>query len=458
MFLLWNLELFYTKTLYFVKLMMKLNMQNIDYSQIQTAAGLSNLCDVPTGLSPTVKEKKILRDLALRVKELSSRPIEDEKKKLWTSHNDLKLVRPLVFCDPENGWNEIITQDQILCTDPLLRVWEMALRKEIFWGEEMQDDRVIEDVFYVPYFYKDTGYGLTEIKEQTDASGSFRYISPIKNYDEDFEKLMIPQIEVNEQNTLAIKNMAEELFGDILSVRLRGIWWWSLGMTWDYIKLRGLENLMLDMMLEPDWVHRMMDFLTQSVHSRLNYLETNHLLSLNTGGTYVGSGGFGWTKELPENLLQEQITTKDMWGFCESQETVGISPEMFAEFILPYQLTIMERFGLNCYGCCEPLDLRWKYICKIPRLRRVSVSPWANIPQMAEFLEDKYIMSIKPSPTSLAQPNIDETSIRKSLEDTLRETKGCHVELIMKDNHTLGNNPLNATRWCKIAKELVCNL
>lgn len=190
-------------------------MQNSDYSQIQTAAGLSNLCDVPTSLSPTVKEKKILRYLALRVKELSSRPIEDEKKKLWTSHNDLKLVRPLVFCDPENGWNEIITQDQILCTDPLLRVWEMALRKEIFWGEEMQDDRVIEDVFYVPYFYKDTGYGLTEIKEQTDASGSFRYISPIKNYDEDFEKLMIPQIEVNEQNTLAIKNMAEELLGDI---------------------------------------------------------------------------------------------------------------------------------------------------------------------------------------------------------------------------------------------------
>ena len=75
-----------------------------------------------------------------------------------------------------------------------------------------------------------------------------------------------------------------------------------------------------------------------------------------------------------------------MWGFGESQETVGVSPEMFAEFVLPYQLPILERFGLNCYGCCEPLDKRWEYVKQIPRLRRVSVSPWSNRAFMAERL------------------------------------------------------------------------
>ena len=429
-----------------------------DFSMEQTAAGLSNVCGIPTKLKPSEEERTVLRELAWRVKEIASSPVEEEKKKLWTAHNGLRKVRPLVFCDPENGWNEIITQDKIRCTDPLLRVWEMALRKEIFWGTEMLDDRVIEDIFYVPYYYHDSGYGLSEKKEQVSASGSFKYISPIKDYKRDFEKLRIPEITVDMEMTTAIKEMAEELLGDILTVRLRGIWWWSLGMTWDYIKLRGLENFMLDFMLEPDWVHKTMDFLTRSVHSKLDFLEKNHLLSLNTQGAYVGSGGFGWTDELPAELPQDRIRLKDMWGFCESQETVAIDPAMFAEFILPYQITIMERFGLNCYGCCEPMDPRWEYVKKIPRLRRVSVSPWAKIPLMAEYLGDRYIMSVKPSPTPLASAVADEDEIRRSLKETLQATRDCHVELIMKDNHTLGNNPQNAVRWCRIAEELVNNL
>jgi hypothetical protein len=32
----------------------------------------------------------------------------------------------------------------------------------------------------------------------------------------------------------------------------------------------------------------------------LDFLEKNNLLSLNNESTYVGSGGFGWTHELPQ--------------------------------------------------------------------------------------------------------------------------------------------------------------
>lgn len=69
----------------------------------------------------------------------------------------------LVFCDPENGWNEIIPKDRILCRKRLFRVWEMALRKELFWGREMGDDRVIESYFNVPYNYTDSRSGLEKI-------------------------------------------------------------------------------------------------------------------------------------------------------------------------------------------------------------------------------------------------------------------------------------------------------
>jgi len=142
-----------------------------------------------------------------------------------------------------------------------------------------------------------------------------------------------------------------------------------------------------------------------------------------------------------------------LWGFGESQETVGISPEMFAEFVLPYQLPILSRFGLVCYGCCEPINARWEYVKNIPHLRRVSVSPWADIPEMSAMLGADYIFSWKPHPGPLAQPVADLETSRKSIREGLRYTRDCRVEIIMKDNNTLGGNPENAVNWVKMVRE-----
>lgn len=425
----------------------------------QTAAGLENTRGLDDNLSFNEKEKEQLRSLAKEVAALASRPIEKEKEKKWTAHNDLKTTEPLIFCDPENGWNEIIPQSQLTCHNPLARVWEMTLRKEIFWGEQMLDDKVIEPYFNVAYHYTDSGYGIAEEKIGGEDGGSFIYNFPIHDYERDFKKLRYPEIKVNFERTNNNLALARELFEGILQVRLKGVWWWTLGMTWEFIKLRGLENLMIDMMIQPEWVHKLMDFLCTSTHKKLDFLEANSLLSLNTEGSYVGSGGFGWTTELPApGFDPTHVRLKDMWGFAESQETVGVSPEMYEEFVFPYQKTILERFGLNCYGCCEPLDPRWEVVKKFPNLRRVSTSPWANIDKMAEKLQDRYIMSLKPSPTPLASSVMNEESVRKELKAKLRSAKNCVVEVIMKDNHTLGNNPVNAVRWCQIAREEIDKL
>jgi len=48
---------------------------------------------------------------------------------------------------------------------------------------------------------------------------------------------------------------------------------------------------------------------------------------------------------------------------------------------------------------------------------------------------------------------MDEESVRKNLREALQITRDNCVELIMKDNHTLGDNPKNITIWVKIARE-----
>jgi len=182
-------------------------------------------------------------------------------------------------------------------------------------------------------------------------------------------------------------------------------------------------------------------------------LEQNGLLCLNNDGTYVGSGGFGWTDELPQPDYNGRARTRDMWGFAESQETVGVSPEMFAEFVAPYQRPLLERFGLNCYGCCEPLDVRWQVVSQFPRLRRISVSPWADHRAMAEMLRDRYVYSMKPRPADLAMERFEEDRVRADLRQALHVTRDCRVEVIMKDNHTIRNDPRRVVRWVEIARQ-----
>ncbi len=402
-------------------------------------------------------DKEILRSLAVQVAELAGRPIEQAKRDLWYRHNDLKNTRPVIFCDPENGWNEIITPDDLACEDILARGWEMTLRKEIFWGSQMQDDRVIEPYFTLPHVYTENDWGMHETKIGGDHGGSYVWDAPLKDY-KDMTRLHFPQIEVDALATRRVLELAQEIYAGILKVRLKTSWWWTLGMTWVLVNLRGLSQIMYDMLDQPDDLHKIMSFLRDGHLAKLNFLEDQGLLSLNNDGTYVGSGGFGWTDELPQPDFTGHVRTQDIWGFAESQETVGISPDMFSEFVFPYQLPILSRFGLNCYGCCEPVDTRWSYLEKIPNLRRVSVSPWASIPGMAEKLGSRFVFSMKPNPADLAMPFFDEDRIRRDLRQAVQTTRNCHLEIIMKDNHTIGKDPNRVVRWVKIAREEAENL
>jgi len=419
----------------------------------QTVASLFTQSIAPEQIFVGEQDRDVLRRLANKMAELAARPVEEEKRDLWYRHNALEPTRPVVFCDPENGWNEIITEDQIECEGDLARGWEMTLRKEIFWGESMGDDKVIDDVFNVPHVYEEGDWGMHETVTKVASHGSYRWDAPLQDYDQ-LDRLHFPEITVDYDATDKLLALAGETFGDLLDVRLKTMWWWTLGMTWTLINLRGLQQVMMDMYDHPDGLHRVMGILRDGHLAKLDFLQENNLLSLNTGNTYVGSGGFGFTRELPQpDFDGTHVRTMDMWGFCESQETVHVSPDMFEEFIFPYQLPILDRFGLNCYGCCEPLDKRWHVVKRFPRLRRVSVSAWADFEKMAEYLGADYIYSLKPSPADLARPRIDEDRIRRQLREVLRITKGCRMELMMKDNHTIGNNPQNVIRWCRIAQE-----
>ena len=244
-------------------------MSNID----QTRAAVERRTTANPEFQINARDRLVLRRLAGQVAELAARPVEGEKRALWYMHNALEATRPLVFCDPENGWNEIIPPAQLECQGELARQWEMRLRKEIFWGQEMGDDRVVEPHFEVAHVYADSGWGLYETKVGGQDGGSYVWDAPLKDYVEDFERLRTPQIAVDRTATARIEALARETLGDLLTVRLRTSWWWTLGMTWTLITLRGLGQMMFDMVDRPDDLHRLMAFLRDGHLAKLDFLE-----------------------------------------------------------------------------------------------------------------------------------------------------------------------------------------
>jgi len=125
---------------------------------------------------------------------------------------------------------------------------------------------------------------------------------------------------------------------------------------------------------------------------------------------------------------------------------------MFAELVLPYQIPLLEKFGMNCYGCCEPLDKGIDMILKIKNMRRISVSPWTDQEIMAQKLGKNFVFSRKPHPT-LITSGFDEQAIREDFRKTLAIAGQGSLEIILKDTKTVQNDPTRFTKWVKIGYE-----
>lgn len=130
---------------------------------------------------------------------------------------------------------------------------------------------------------------------------------------------------------------------------------------------------------------------------------------------------------------------------------------MHEEFALRYERELLAPFGLLGYGCCEDLTDKLGDVMRVPRMRRVSVSPFANVDRCAERLGRQAIFSWKPHPAHLAG-EFETDHITSYIQHALEVTRGCCVEMILKDTHTCDHHPERFTEWTRIARRLVDKL
>jgi len=166
----------------------------------------------------------------------------------------------------------------------------------------------------------------------------------------------------------------------------------------------------------------------------------------------IGTGGPSVTHDLPGTDVQgpARVNQCACWG--ESQETVGVGPGQFAEFVLQYQLPILRRFRLAAYGCCEPLDHKYDLLFEhVPNLRWVSVPPSADLRLAADKIANRYVYVYKPNPSRICVPSPDWSGAERDIRGTLEEARGCAVQIVMKDTCTFCKEPQRVTRWAQMA-------
>lgn len=398
---------------------------------------------------PTAKDKEYLRQLAFSMVDTTSKRNNESLKQEWTRHNKLIKGQPLILVYPEDSWYEILNPQDLMCESDYWKTWEWYLKQMIYRAENINDDYVFENEIVIEPVINISGWGIEPRYTKNSMNGSFIWDAPIKEYS-DINLLKKPMVEFDVEETNKRLDIVKDVFNDIIPVIFNGITRIHHDPIGEAIILRGMQQIMYDMYDEPQWVHDLMKFVTEGIEGIYNYYEENNLLRINNKNHYIGSGGLGYTDELKS--LTEITPMSNMWGFGLGQEFSDVSEQQHDEFLLSYQLPLLNRCGLTAYGCCEPLTNKFNMLRKVKNLRRISVSPWCDLDKAADAIGRKYIFSFKPNP-SLIATGFEENKIRKYLRTAITTAKDCNLEIILKDTITLQNEPDRISRFIGILRE-----
>jgi hypothetical protein len=403
------------------------------------------------------RDHEILRELACRYLEICARPEMDQRRDQWRRHNSLHPTPPLIYVRAF-AWQEM-EEANLKSSDPLFRYVENFFRHAIFW-DSLGDDAIFEPWVTLPASHVCSGWGVQVGRSHTDEpGGSFKVNYPLKD-EADIEKLRAPWHEIDEAATARNAERLNEALGGLITINVdRGPAYrmWTGDIATDLGYLRGIENFMLDMYDRPEWLHRLCAFLSAGILRTHQQAEAAGDWSLSAHQNQA----MAYAEELPDPAPNVNgVQRSQLWGYMAAQEFALVSPALHEEFLLRYQLPILNAFGLTAYGCCEDLTRKIKMLRQIPNLRRIGVSPFANVARCAEQIGSDYVFSYRPSPAEMVAYGFDPDHVHAMLRKDLLACKanGCHVDITLKDVETVERDPHRVRRWVQVCRAAIAEV
>ncbi len=401
------------------------------------------------------KDREVLRGIARRKLELANSPENEVILKKWQALAQLRREAPTVRLLFSNFTNEVIAP-RMQCEGEAARGLEFNLLWSLVGRELFDDDTPLAPVYEMSLRGWADPFGLAPKLSRPDVKDpkGFHIHPIIEDLSTQLDQLRHGSFGVDREGTQQGIALAQDVFGDILPVRMTQP---SLPghITNPLVMLMGMENYLLAMYDTPDELHELMDLATKIYEGYYDLLEKEGLLLPAHGTAAVAQESFAFNSELPaENIT----STTQVWGFLESQETTGVSPAMYGEFVWPYQDRLVRRYGLLSYGCCERVDAIWEgYLSKWKNLRKLSVSPFNNEPQIGEYLRgSKVTYYSKPRAEFVTNPGpLDEPALRQYFKRVCEAASGCLFEMAQREVGTIFGDVERGRRYVQIAKECI---
>ncbi len=406
----------------------------------------------------TGEERRHLRGLAERQAELARLPVMAQRRRQWTDLNDGRPgTRPPVVVETWTFDRDFLPESVFRCATPRARAIERELLRHIRNHDLIGDDKVVPETFDAGWVTEIDEFGVRiPMETAQDAQGvetGYRWEHPITDLERDFPKLRPASCRVDREATAHRIAELDALFGDLLPVRLRSGIMAPTMLTHRAIALMGMEVFFAAMLETPEAVHRLMAYLRDNALRVMRWAEAEGLLRVNSGNQESFGSSFNFTNRLPPES-DEPARLENMWGATNSQESIGVSPAMYAEFCFPYYRAVAEPLGRLYYGCCEPAHPYWPDISRLPHLAKVSCPKWCDQRFLADALRGTgIVLSRKPDPNLIGvNPELDEEAWSTHIRETMEAARGVPLEIILRDVYTVHGDLGKPRRAVELAR------
>ena len=407
----------------------------------------------------TKADKDRLRQLARQYAEYARGAPMAQRREKWRVHNRLE-EKTFPFHIEDNGsfFRDLMPPRE--CEDDLCRALEGRLLRALVAYEQIDDDRIIPDRFVVDWRAPVTAYcnelDFTRAEDGRGGTLGYRTSKPIHDIDADFGKLKKRTITLDRQGTENVAHLAEEAFEGLLPVEIgRVSSLYSDGITNKAVLLMGMQELYMQMALNPQAVHRLLAFLAEDNLALGQWEEYQGLLTRNHDGNQGYCSGSSLFSDETATAAGERVINTDRYGYLESQESAGISADMFDEFVMPHLSRFAGKFKLLKFGCCEPVHNLMPVLRRLHGLRKVSVTPWCDIRRLTETCPTDVIWCRKPVPLKLCGETFSLEDLRDHLRETLEVGKDYSIEFVFRDTCTLtGSMRDRIAQTCRMIREL----
>lgn len=402
------------------------------------------------------KDRNTVRELAKQYMEIAASDRHVKMRRRFRDCNDLKLVRPPLLVD-EVPWQQMNIDGALdcRCESDELRWIEYRLREFLFRDKYFRCDNLIEPVWPVYKSFSKTGNGLQMNENTIEALHtdirSHQYHDVLAD-ESALALFRMPEITAHPDEDE--KNLAfmQELFGDIIPVELRGHGIYHA--PWDAIAmLRGMETILWDVYDRPEYLHRIIALFTLYMSSEMDQMEALGLYDPRRLNLHCTPGSV----TVPDASTDGNYRCRDIWFRTMAQMFSSVSPAHHYEFDMQYSAPLADRCAYTYYGCCEPLNDRIDVLKKAyGNLRKIGVSPWADLESSAEQIGGDFVLSRKPNPANVAQ-SVDTGAVRREIGETARVCLkyGCPCDITLKDISTVSDRPENLILWTQTASAVL---